>query len=113
MLNNHGCKVILPGITDPETAEILGKLVGRAEYTERQVSLGADGRVTRTYSTRHDAMATPDALRQLRAGSGIVIHRDSPPAYVDLPFWFAKERYRRLAKVPYFRNAEHVPRGSS
>jgi type IV secretion system protein VirD4 len=113
VLNNHGCKVILPGITDPETAEILGKLVGRAEYTERQVSLGADGRVTRTYSTRHDAMATPDALRQLRAGSGIVIHRDSPPAYVDLPFWFAKPRYRRLAKVPYFRNAEHVPRGSS
>ncbi len=113
VLNNHGCKVILPGITDPETADVLGKLVGRAEYTERQVSLGADGRVTRSYSTRQDAMATPDALRQLRAGSGIVIHRDSPPAHVDLPFWFEKLRYRRFAKVPYFRSAEHVPRTTS
>jgi type IV secretory pathway TraG/TraD family ATPase VirD4 len=109
-LNNHGCKVILPGISDPETADVLGKLVGRMDFTEQQVSLGADGRISRSYSTRHDSMATPDALRQLSAGSAIVIHRDSPPAFVNLPYWFQRARYRRLAKVPYFRAAEHVPR---
>ena len=108
VLNNHGCKVILPGISDPETADVLGRLVGRAEYTDQQVSLGADGRISRTYSTRRDAMATPDALRQLHAGSAIVIHRESPPALVDLPFWFRKQRYRRRAMVPYFRAAEQV-----
>jgi type IV secretory pathway TraG/TraD family ATPase VirD4 len=100
----------LPGISDPESSEVLGKLIGRAEYTDQQVSLGADGRISRSFSTRHDAMATPDTLRQLRAGSGIVIHRDSPPALVNLPFWFEKSRYRRLAKIPYFRAAEHVRR---
>ena len=85
ILNNHGCKIVLPGISDPETADVLAKLIGRAEYSEQQVSLGADGRISRSYSTRHDAIATPDTLRQLRAGSGIVIHRDNPPALVDLP----------------------------
>jgi type IV secretion system protein VirD4 len=110
ILNNHGCKVILPGISDPETADVLGKLVGRMDFTEQQVSLSADGRVSRSYSIRHDAMATPDALRQLSAGSAIVIHRDSPPAFVNLPYWFQTARYRRFAKVPYFRAAEHVPR---
>jgi type IV secretory pathway TraG/TraD family ATPase VirD4 len=89
---------------------VLGKLIGRAEYTEQQISLGADGRISRSYSTRHDAMATPDTLRQLRAGSGIVIHRDSPPALVRLPYWFEKRRYRRFARVPYFHAAEHVRR---
>jgi len=110
ILNNHGCKIILPGISDPETSDVLGKVIGRTEYTDQQVSLGADGRISRSYSTRHDAMATPDTLRQLRAGSGIVIHRDSPPALVRLPYWFQKRRYRRLARVPYFRAAEHVRR---
>ncbi len=110
ILNNHGCKIVLPGISDPETADVLGKLIGRAEYSEQQVSLGADGRISRSYSTRHDAIATPDTLRQLRSGSGIVIHRDNPPALVDLPYWFRKSRYRRLAKVPYFRAADRVQR---
>jgi type IV secretion system protein VirD4 len=110
ILNNHGCKLILPGNSDPETAEILGKLVGRSDFTEQQMSVGGDGRVSRSYSVRHDAMATPDALRQLSAGSAIVIHRDSPPAVVQLPFWFQSRRYRRLTRIPYFRSAEHVPR---
>ena len=110
ILNNHGCKLILPGISDPETADVLGKLVGRAEFTDQQTTIAADGRVTRSYSVRHDAMATPDALRQMRPGSAIVIHRDSPPALLNLPYWFQHARYRKLAGIPYFRSAEHVPR---
>jgi type IV secretion system protein VirD4 len=110
ILNNHGCKLILPGISDPETAEVFGKLVGRGDFTEQQVNVGADGAVSRSYSVHHDAMATPDALRQLSPGSAIVIHRDSPPALVRLPYWFQRRRYRKLARVPYFRAAEHVPR---
>jgi type IV secretion system protein VirD4 len=110
ILNNHGCKIILPGISDPETADVVARMIGRTEYTDQQVSLAADGRISRSYSTRQDAMATPDTLRQLPSGSGIVIHRDSPPALVHLPYWFQKRRYRALARVPYFRAAEHVRR---
>lgn len=97
-------------MSDPETAETLGRLIGRAEYVDQQVSVGADGRISRSYSTRRDAMATPDTLRQLRGGSAIVIHRDSPPALVTLPYWFKRLRYRRLARIPYFRSAEQVKR---
>ena len=110
ILNNHGCKVVLPGLSDPETADVVGKLVGRTAFTEQQVNVGADGRVSHSYSVRHDTMATPDALRQLSAGSAIVLHRDSPPAFVSLPYWFQRARYRKLAGVPYFRDADHVPR---
>jgi type IV secretory pathway TraG/TraD family ATPase VirD4 len=110
ILNNHACKLILPGISDPETAEVLGKLIGRTGFSEQQVSVGADGQVSRSFTVRHDAMATPDALRQLNSGSAIVIHRDSPPAIVRLPYWFESARYRKLARVPFFRIAEHVPR---
>jgi type IV secretion system protein VirD4 len=110
ILNNHGCKLILPGISDPETAEVVGKLVGRTAFTEQQVTLGANGQLSRAYSLRHDTLASPDALRQLSADSAIVIHRDSPPALVTLPYWFKSARYRMLTKIPYFRAAEHVPR---
>jgi type IV secretion system protein VirD4 len=110
ILNNHGCKLILPGNSDPETAEVLGKLVGRSDFTEQQMSVGVDGRVSRSYSIRHESMATPDALRQLSAGNAIVIHRDSPPALVQLPFWFRSARYRKLTRIPYFASADHVPR---
>jgi type IV secretion system protein VirD4 len=43
ILNNHGCKMVLPGISDPETTEVIAKLVGRGEYTDVQVSHN-DGR---------------------------------------------------------------------
>jgi type IV secretory pathway TraG/TraD family ATPase VirD4 len=110
ILNNHACKVVLPGISDPETSEVVGKLVGRGEFTEQQVNVGADGRISRSYSVRQDAMATPDGLRRLSPGTAIVIHRDSPPALVRLPYWFQRRRYRKFTRVPYFRAAEHVPR---
>jgi type IV secretion system protein VirD4 len=47
ILNNHGCKMVLPGISDPETTEVIAKLVGRSEYTDVQVSHN-DGRASRS-----------------------------------------------------------------
>jgi len=43
---------------------------------------------------------------QMNSGSAIVIHRESPPALVNLSYWFQKARYRKLASVPFFRAAE-------
>jgi len=69
ILNNHACKVILPGLSDPESAEVLGRLIGRSAFTDLQVSLDASGRESRSYSTRHDLLATPDTLRRLAPGT--------------------------------------------
>jgi type IV secretion system protein VirD4 len=88
ILNNHGCKMVLPGISDPETSDIIAKLVGRGEYTDVQVSHN-DGRAARSYSLRQDQMASPDALRQLPEGTGVVLYRGKPPTIVRLRPWYA------------------------
>ena len=88
ILNNHGCKVILSGVTDPETAETISRLVGRAEYTDVQLSHNQGG-TARSYSVRRDPMASPDALRQLQEGTAVVLYRGKPPAIVRLRPWYA------------------------
>jgi len=110
IVNNHACKVILPGVSDPETNDVLSRIIGRSEFTDVAVNHGGDGRVGRTYSVRHDSMATPDALRQLRAGSAIVVHRGRPPAAVRLRPWYSDRRLRKLAERRFLKNADFARR---
>jgi type IV secretory pathway TraG/TraD family ATPase VirD4 len=98
ILNNHGCKVVLPGISDPETTDVIAKLVGRAEYTDAQVSHN-DGQSSRSYSLRQDQMASPDALRQLQEGTGVVLYRGKPPTIVRLRPWYADRRLSELVRA--------------
>jgi type IV secretion system protein VirD4 len=104
ILNNHGCKVVLPGISDPETSEVIAKLVGRSEHTEVQVSHN-EGRASRSYSLRQDQMASPDALRQLQEGTGIVLYRGKPPTIVRLRPWYLDRRYSDLVRP----SVRHTP----
>jgi type IV secretion system protein VirD4 len=97
ILNNHGCKMVLPGISDPETTEVIAKLVGRSEYTDVQVSHN-DGRASRSYSLRQDQMASPDALRQLPDGTGVVLYRGKPPTIVRLRPWYADRALTDLVR---------------
>ena len=106
ILNNHGCKVVLPGVGDPETGDIVSRLVGRGEFTDIQVSRTDDGRSTRSYSLQRDSMATPDALRRLDSGSAVVLHRGSAPAIVRLMPWYRSRRYQQLTQLRYFKNAD-------
>lgn len=99
ILNNHGCKMVLPGISDPETTEVVARLVGRSDVTDVQVSHN-DGRSSRSYSLRQDQMATPDALRQLQEGTGIVLYRGKPPTIVRLRPWYADRRLSELVTRP-------------
>ncbi|HEX6537671.1 MAG TPA: type IV secretory system conjugative DNA transfer family protein [Candidatus Dormibacteraeota bacterium] len=108
ILNNHPAKLILPGISDPETVDLLSRLVGRHAVTDVQVSRGGDGRVTRAYTVRHDSLATPDALRQLDASSAVALYRGRPPILVRLRPWYRVARYRRCAAMRFFPGAEYV-----
>ena len=107
ILNNHGCKIVLPGISDPETTEVIAKMVGKHEYTDVQVS-NNDGKTSKSYSLRQDQMATPDALRQLQDGTGIVLYRGKPPTIVRLRPWFAEKRFMELSRRRFFKNADYV-----
>ena len=111
ILNNHPAKLILPGISDPETVELLSRLVGRHAVTDVQVSRGSDGRVSRAYTVRHDSLATPDALRQLDSSSAVALYRGRPPILVRLRPWYRVARYRRSTTLRFFRGAEHVATG--
>jgi type IV secretion system protein VirD4 len=108
ILNNHPAKLILPGISDPETVDLLSRLVGRHAVTDIQVSRGGDGRVSRSYSVRNDNLATPDALRQLDAASAVALYRGRPPILVRLRPWYRDARYRRYAQERFFRGADYV-----
>lgn len=107
ILNNHGAKIVLPGISDPETTEMVAKMVGKSEYTDVQVS-NNDGKTNRSYSLRQDQMATPDALRQLQDGTAIVLYRGRPPTIVRLRPWFLDKHFSELAKRRFFKNADYV-----
>ena len=107
ILNNHPCKIVLPGISDPETTEIVAKMVGRSDYTDVSVAHN-EGKTNKTYSVRQDQLATPDALRQLQDGTGIVLYRGKPPTIVRLRPWFADKHFTELAKRRFFKNADYV-----
>jgi type IV secretion system protein VirD4 len=99
VLNNHGCKMVLPGISDPETSEVIAKLVGRGQYTAVQVSHNG-GRASHSYSLREDQMASPDALRQLQDGTAVVLYRGKPPTIVRLRPWYAERALADLVRGP-------------
>lgn len=108
ILNNHPAKLILPGISDPETVDLLSRLIGRHAVTDVQVSSGGDGRVSRSWSVRNENLATPDALRQLDASSAVALYRGRPPILVRLRPWYRSKRHRRLAAQRFFASAEYV-----
>ena len=108
ILNNHPCKVVLPGVTDPETIDLMSRLVGRSQYTDVQVNRGAVGRVSRSYSLRQDSLASPDALRQLTESSAVVVYRGRPPVVVRLVPWYRRRRLRVMAAQRFFGAAEYV-----
>ena len=112
ILNNHTCKVVLPGVGDPETADVLSRLVGQRHFTDVQVNRGADGRVSRTYAARLEPLATPDALRQLHEGTAVVLYRGRPAAVIRTKPWFENRTMRRLSQRSYVRNAEEVRRAA-
>ena len=108
ILNNHPCKVVLPGISDPETTEQIARMVGKSEYTDVSISSGEGGKQNKSYALRSDQMATPDALRQLQEGTCIVLYKGKPPTILRLRPWYEDGNFVSLSKRRFFRNAEYV-----
>jgi type IV secretory pathway TraG/TraD family ATPase VirD4 len=110
IVNNHGCKMVLPGLADPETTELVSKLVGHRRATDVQVTRDGRGGVSRAYVDRLEPMATHDGIRQLDEGTAIALHRGRPPLLVRLQPWFRDRRLKRLAGRRFLSNAEFVDR---
>lgn len=89
VLDTSSVKVFLPGITDTTTLDAASKLCGQAAWKIR----GQD------HPSRHD-VATPDMIRQLPAGFGLVIRGGCAPVIARLPRAWNNPAYRRARRPP-------------
>ncbi len=73
VLDTCGVKVLLPGISDPDTLHMAADLCGQAAFKEH----GLD------YHARYDVV-TPDMIRQLPAGHALIVRGGNSPVLVKL-----------------------------
>jgi type IV secretion system protein VirD4 len=83
ILDTCGVKAWLPGITDTATLKMASELCGQAAFTERIRFSGRDGARSEHRRIWHDVM-TPDMVRQLPAGHGLVIRGSHAPVIARL-----------------------------
>jgi len=89
VMDTSSVKVLLPGITDTKTLEAASLLCGQASWKVH----GQD------HATRHD-VATPEMIRQLPAGFGLVIRGNCAPVIARLPRAWNNPAYRRTRRHP-------------
>ena len=85
ILNNHTCKIVLPGLGDPESARTICELAGGEVAAEKTRSDSGSN----SYTERERALLTPDQLRQVPRGKALVIMGGKRPFYVSQRSWWS------------------------
>ena len=93
-LSLFGTKVVLPGLADMTTLELVSRLGGEIDVPARSVSRGPWWSGTRstpttTWSTRRQRRLPVDAVSQQPGGSALVLAGNQPPGRVRLGPWWA------------------------
>jgi type IV secretory pathway TraG/TraD family ATPase VirD4 len=83
-------KLILGGSANAEDLRDLSALMGTREETRVDTSWGADGRKTRSSSTREKPVLDTARLRTLPFGSAVLLLRSAPPIALTLQPWTAR-----------------------
>jgi type IV secretory pathway TraG/TraD family ATPase VirD4 len=95
-LSLFGTKLVLPGIGDLATLELVSRLGGDIDVPARSVSrapLGW-GRSTVTWSTHRQRRLPVDAVSQQPPGGAIVLAGAQPPARIAVPPWWVVPDFR-------------------
>jgi hypothetical protein len=87
--------VWLPGITDTATLKMASELCGQAAFTERVRVRGGRDEHRRIW---HDVM-TPDMVRQLPAGHGLVIRGSHAPVIARLAVAWKDPAYKAARRA--------------
>lgn len=95
VLNNHRAKIILSGISDPQTLEYASRLLGDEEVMQASITRGAHGSRSTTESTAMRNIAPAHVLRSIRPGEGVLVYGHLPPARLRLRPWFKERSLRR------------------
>jgi type IV secretion system protein VirD4 len=91
--NNHRAKLLLSGVADLGTLDLLSGLAG--ETRVREVSTTRDlrgGGASRATSTALRRLAPTDQLRRTPPGEGVLVYGHLAPARVQLRPWYADRR---------------------
>jgi type IV secretion system protein VirD4 len=96
ILNNHRAKLFLSGLADLSALELGARLIGDQALTERNRSMGSDGRHSTNESTSYRPLLPVEDLRRLRPGEGVLLYGHLRPTPVRLrPFYEPREQARR------------------
>jgi type IV secretion system protein VirD4 len=96
--NNHRAKVLLSGVSDLTTLDLLSGLAGEAALEEETLTHDlSDGRRTRSRAIAFRRLAPTDELRRIPPGQAVLVYGHLPPARLWLRPWFTDSRLRGRA----------------
>jgi type IV secretion system protein VirD4 len=108
IVSNHRAKVILSGISDPQTLEYVSRLLGDEQVPLTSSTSSMHGHsTTESFSFRH--LAPANVLREMKPGQGVLVYGHLAPTRIALRPWFKDRRLRRLARNPEFSPRAAVP----
>ena len=113
--NNHRAKVLLSGVADLATLDLVSGLAGEEAVRQDTVTLDlSDGRRTRSSATVFRRLAPTDGLRRLPPGEGLLVYGHLPPVRFALRPWYRSRSMRRKVQAAKdnrqaVRPAEDVP----
>jgi type IV secretion system protein VirD4 len=97
--NNHRAKLLLSGVSDLSTLDLMSGLAGEAAVLEDTVTHDLrDGRRSQSSAVAYRRLAPTDELRRIPPGQGVLVYGHLPPARVCLRPWFEDRRLR--SRVP-------------
>lgn len=98
IVNNHRAKIVLSGVSDPQTLEYVSRLLGDEEVMQDAVTRGSEGSHSTTSSPTLRTLAPAHVLRGINPGEGVLVYGHLPPARIRLRPWFVERRQRRNAQ---------------
>ena len=98
IVNNHRAKLLLSGVCDLPTLDLVSGLAGEQAVREESYTVDQnDGRRTRSSAVAFRRLLPTDGLRRVPPGRGVLIYGHLPPVQLRLRPWFSDPRLRRRA----------------
>jgi type IV secretion system protein VirD4 len=99
--NNHRAKLLLSGVSDLATLDLVSGLAGETALREDSFTYDLrDGRQTRSSAVAFRRLAPADELRRIPPGEGLLIYGHLPPVRLRLRPWYDDRRLRSRTSRP-------------
>jgi type IV secretion system protein VirD4 len=111
-----GIKVILGGVSDPDTLERLSRLCGEIALRTHTRTRGDDGRRARTVTYQHVRVLPPELLRALPEWRALILRTNLSPVIVRLRMAWRRWDYRssrRTGAIPRGRTPVAIASGAT